>query len=72
MEINEIITFITNNGIAVVLMVYFLRNNHKSTQELINKIQALIDINKDLINELKFIKEDQKTVLKVIEKCNIK
>lgn len=72
MEINEIITFITNNGIAVVLMVYFLRNNHKSTQELINKIHALIDINKDLINELKFIKEDQKTVLKVIEKCNIK
>ena len=59
---NDLITFITNNGIAVVLMVYFLRNNHKSTSDLI------LD-NKELIKELVELRKDTNTVLKVLENC---
>lgn len=63
MDMNEIITFVTNNGIAVVLMIYFLRNNYKSTQELIL-------INKDLVTEIKNIRQEQVRVLEVIKNCN--
>lgn len=63
MELNEIITFITNNGVAVVLMIYFLKNNYKSTQELINIV-------KELTLEMKEMKADQKTVLEVVKNCN--
>jgi len=59
---NDLITFVTNNGIAVVLMIYFLRNNYKSTQDLIMVVQ-------DLAKELIEIRKDTNTVLKVLENC---
>ncbi|MFX1499420.1 MAG: hypothetical protein ACFFDH_00495 [Promethearchaeota archaeon] len=65
MDFNEIITFITNNGIAVVLMVYFLRNNFKSTQELLKQ-------NKELITEIKEMRADQKEMIRVIQNCELR
>lgn len=59
---NDLITFVTNNGIAVVLMIYFLRNNYKSTQDLIMVVQ-------DLAKELVELRKDTNTVLKVLENC---
>lgn len=59
---NDLITFVTNNGIAVVLMIYFLRNNYKSTQDLIMVVQ-------DLAKELIELRKDTNTVLKVLENC---
>lgn len=63
MNWNELITFITNNGIAVVLMFYFLKNNYKSTQDLLKQ-------NQDLIIEIKEMKKDQVSMLEVIKSCS--
>lgn len=63
MNWDELITFITNNGIAVVLMFYFLRNNYKSTQDLIRQ-------NQELIVEIKEMKKDQMNILEVIKSCS--
>lgn len=62
MEINELITFVTNNGIAVVLMIYFLKNNYKATNELIT-------INKDLITEVKDLRKEQNTMYEIVREC---
>ena len=52
---DELITFATNNGIAVVLMFYFLRNNNKSMTELIKQNAELIIEIKEIITEIKQI-----------------
>lgn len=63
MNLDELITFITNNGIAVVLMFYFLRNNYKSTQDLLKQ-------NQQLIMELMKMRENQNKILEVIKSCS--
>lgn len=60
---NELLTFVTNNGIAVVLMFYFLRNNYRGMIDLIKQ-------NSLLITEIKEIKLWQKETISVIQKCN--
>lgn len=60
---DELITFVTNNGIAVVLMFYFLRNNNKSMLEMIKQ-------NQDMIIELIKMKENQSKILEVMKSCN--
>lgn len=63
MNLDELITFITNNGIAVVLMFYFLKNNNKSTLELVKQ-------NQQLIIELMKMRENQNKILEVIKSCS--
>ena len=59
---NEILTFVTNNGIAVVLMFYFLRNNHKAMTDLLKQ-------NAELIIEIKEIKSEQKEIYSIVKNC---
>lgn len=59
---NEILTFVTNNGIAVVLMFYFLRNNHRAMTDLLKQ-------NADLINEIRDIKIEQKEIYQIVKNC---
>lgn len=60
---NEILTFVTNNGIAVVLMFYFLKNNHKAVTDLLKQ-------NADLINEIRDIKLEQKEIFRIVSDCD--
>lgn len=69
MTINEILTFAVNNGIAVVLMIYFLKNNNKSTTLLIDEVRKNTESTNVLIKELQESRRDQVRVLEVIEKC---
>lgn len=68
-NLNDIIGFIVNNGIAVFLIYYFLKNNNNSMKELIKQNQQLILQNQQLIEELKEIRQDQNKILVTIEKC---
>lgn len=68
-NLNDLITFVVNNGIAVVLMIYFLRNNNISMKELIQQNQDLINQNKQLIEEIKEIRQDQNKLTVIVEKC---
>ena len=69
---NELLTFCTNNGIAVVLMFYFLRNNHKATTDLIKQnINLVVEI-KEIISEIKEIKRWQRENIKVVQNLNNK
>lgn len=47
---NDLIPFIANNGLAVVLIIYFLKNNNKTTEELCKMISELKNSN-DKLNE---------------------
>lgn len=65
MDLNELFQFVVNNGIAVVLMFYFLKNNNKATQDLINTTNKLITEQSELtkvinntVIEMKNIKTD--------------
>jgi hypothetical protein len=59
---NEILTFVTNNGIAVVLMFYFLKNNHRAMTDLLKQ-------NAELINEIRDIKLEQKEIYSIVKNC---
>lgn len=43
MEMNEIISIITNNGVAVAVIVYFMIRDYKFIGQLTKTIQELID-----------------------------
>jgi hypothetical protein len=65
MDLNELFQFVVNNGIAVVLMFYFLKNNNKATNDLISTTAKLIEEQKQLIKsidssviEMKNVKSD--------------
>lgn len=48
MDISEILSYITNNGIAIVLIVYYLKNNNNSMKELKEVIVELKNSNQEL------------------------
>lgn len=50
MEISEILNYVTNNGVAIVLMFYFLKNNNKSLLELKESNKELSESILKLIN----------------------
>lgn len=43
MEMSEIISIITNNGVAVAVIVYFMIRDYKFIGQLTKSIQELID-----------------------------
>lgn len=43
MEINEIIPYVFNNGVAVVLIFYYLKNNNSTIKELTNILIKLVE-----------------------------
>ncbi len=67
MEIEEILRFVINNGIAVVLMIYFLKNNNKSMIGLIKEVSALIVIQNQLIKEIAEMKISQNKVYEYLQ-----
>jgi hypothetical protein len=50
MEISQLIPFAANNGLAIVLIFYFLKNNNNTNQELKEVIKELKNSN-DKLNE---------------------
>jgi hypothetical protein len=56
---NELLTYITNNGVAIVLLIYFIVNNNKSLISL-----------KDAINELTFSNKELKDLIKTFVDMN--
>jgi hypothetical protein len=59
MNLNEILTFVFNNGLAVVLIFYYLKYNDKTNKDLIksnsiliNKVDELIITNRNNTDRL--------------------
>ena len=59
MDLNELLTFVFNNGLAVVLIFYYLKYNDKTNKDLIksnsiliNKVDELILTNKNNTDKL--------------------
>lgn len=63
MDMTEIMQFIINNGLAVVILIYFLKNNNQAMQELIKS-------NNKLIQSLTLMSEKNDKIYTIIDKCN--
>jgi hypothetical protein len=45
MDLIEILSYVTNNGLAIVLIVYYLKNNNKTNQEMTEVVKDLKNSN---------------------------
>lgn len=62
MDLIEVLSYVTNNGLAIVLIFYFLKNNNKTNIEL-----------KDVINELKNSNDRlSQNITTLLDSCLIK
>lgn len=53
MELNELVTVISQNGVAVAVIVYFMFRDYKFIQKLTENIQQLIDCVKSFENTIR-------------------
>jgi hypothetical protein len=53
MDIQEILNYISSNGVAIVLLVYFIFNNNKSLLSLKDAITELTHANTELKDLIK-------------------
>jgi len=61
-DLIEVLSYVTNNGLAIVLIFYFLKNNNKTNIEL-----------KDVINELKNSNDRlSQNITTLLDSCLIK
>jgi len=62
MEITQLIPFVANNGLAIVLIFYFLKHNNNTNQEL-----------KEVIKELKYSNDKlNENITTLLKSCLIK
>jgi len=45
MDLIEVLSYVTNNGLAIVLIVYYLKNNNKTNQEMTEVVKDLKNSN---------------------------
>lgn len=53
MELSEILSIVTNNGVAVAVVIYFLIRDYKFSSALERKLQELIDSVNQLTRQMK-------------------
>lgn len=53
MELNDLISIISQNGVAVAVIVYFMFRDYKFIQKLTENIQQLIDCVKSFENTVR-------------------
>lgn len=69
MAVGEIIQFVFNNGLAVVLIFYYLRNNNQTIKDLVKSNTEVKEKIAKLVENQNEILEQQEEVYKIIDKC---
>lgn len=69
MAVGEIIQFVFNNGLAVVLIFYYLKNNNQTIKDLVKSNTEVKEKIANLVENQNDILEQQKEIYKIIDKC---
>lgn len=58
---NDIINLLVNNGVAVVIVAYFLYKDNKFNNELVKSLTELVGTIKEMRNDIKEINVNEKS-----------
>lgn len=69
MAIGEIVQFVFNNGLAVVLIFYYLKNNNQTIKDLVKSNTEVTSKLAKLVENQNKILEKQEKIYNIIDKC---
>lgn len=68
---NELVTFIVNNGVAIGVLVWALRNFNKTISDNTAAIIKLVENQTKLITKIEEISKAQNETLRTVERCKV-